>query len=132
MEKPKVQITLNVTTVIQALAWLAAVGQLLLDSPIPEHWRPRIMVAVAIISLTLHRFAGSHNPDGRPVALPYTKPRKLETCAAEAAYEAYRVQAGGRSMATGAPLPPWSEIAPQIQDAWRAAAGAAVVSRRPL
>lgn len=119
------KITLNLTTVLQVLAWLAAVLQLLLESPIPEKWRPGILMATAIVSLTLHRLAGLRNPNGTPAALPYAPATPPASCAAEAAYEAYRVQAGGRSLATGQPIPPWAQLPPQIQEAWLAAAGAA-------
>lgn len=44
------------------------------------------------------------------------------------AYEAYVVQAGGVSLATGAPLPTWSSLPPAIADAWKAAAGAAAMA----
>lgn len=40
------------------------------------------------------------------------------------AYEAYCVQAGNRSLATGAKLPPWGEQNDEIKDAWEAAAKA--------
>lgn len=42
--------------------------------------------------------------------------------AAQAGYEAYCTQAGGRSLATGAAIPEWPQLAPAIQVAWRAAA----------
>jgi hypothetical protein len=46
----------------------------------------------------------------------------------QTAYEAYRAEAGGVSLVTGAPLPDWEELKPEIQQAWVAAAAAAVLS----
>ena len=47
---------------------------------------------------------------------------------ARTAYEAYVADAGGVSLATGAPLPAWDALSPAIQSAWLAAA-VAVVAR---
>lgn len=40
-------------------------------------------------------------------------------------YEAYCTRAGGKSLATGAPLPGWHQLPWQIQDAWEAVAAKA-------
>jgi hypothetical protein len=40
------------------------------------------------------------------------------------AYEAYRADAGGKSLATGAPIPEWDGLKSEIQHAWEAAAKA--------
>ena len=39
---------------------------------------------------------------------------------AELAYEAYRAHTGGISLASGQPIPEWSALKPEIQDAWKA------------
>ena len=39
-------------------------------------------------------------------------------------YEAYRTHAGRRSLVTGADLPEWEGMPPEIQAAWQAAASA--------
>jgi len=44
-----------------------------------------------------------------------------------AAYEAYRACFGGRSAVSGDPLPDWDGQRPDIREAWRAAADAAVM-----
>ena len=38
------------------------------------------------------------------------------------AYEAYCAHTEWKSLITGAPLPPWEEVKPEIKAAWRAAA----------
>lgn len=43
---------------------------------------------------------------------------------AQAAYEAYVMQTGGRSLATGDDLPPWEALESKYHDAWIAAARA--------
>ncbi len=43
---------------------------------------------------------------------------------AEIAYEAYRKQSGGKSLVSGQPIPSFSELKPEIQEAWYEAAGA--------
>ncbi len=40
------------------------------------------------------------------------------------AYDAYRTQAGGQSLVSGARLPDWDWLNLEIQAAWRAAANA--------
>ncbi len=40
------------------------------------------------------------------------------------AYEAYRNHTEGRSLVTGAELPPWDGLTPQIQEAWTVVAAA--------
>ena len=42
----------------------------------------------------------------------------------ETAYEAYRTKAGGRSLATGHPIPDWSQLPEPIKAAWQVAASA--------
>ena len=44
------------------------------------------------------------------------------------AYEAYRRQSGGKSLATGTPLPPWARVGAEIAAAWRAATAEVVGS----
>lgn len=44
--------------------------------------------------------------------------------AGEAAYNGYLRSCGGKSLVTKTPLPAWHEQAPEIQEAWRAAADA--------
>jgi hypothetical protein len=39
---------------------------------------------------------------------------------AKTAYEAYRAHTGGKSLATGQEIPAWENLAPVIQDAWKA------------
>jgi hypothetical protein len=41
---------------------------------------------------------------------------------ASGAYEAYKGAAGGRSLATGAPLPGWADLPEPIRQAWRVSA----------
>lgn len=40
------------------------------------------------------------------------------------AYEAYCENSGGKSLISGAPLPVWADLKPEIQSAWKAAADA--------
>jgi hypothetical protein len=42
------------------------------------------------------------------------------------AYKAYSWSAGGVSLVSGDPLPPWDELPPEIQRAWVAAASAVI------
>lgn len=42
----------------------------------------------------------------------------------QVAYEGYRAASDGRSLISGHPLPDWNDQAPQIREAWRAAADA--------
>lgn len=46
--------------------------------------------------------------------------------AAQAAYEAYSAEAGGKPLVSGAVLPAWDELPGEIRAAWLAAAIAAV------
>jgi hypothetical protein len=39
------------------------------------------------------------------------------------AYNAYRTASGGRSLVTGAPIPPWDDMPEAIKDVWDASAG---------
>lgn len=55
-------------------------------------------------------------------------PEEWEIDRGEVAYEAYREAAGGKPLATGAPLPPYEELPRVIRDCWIATAHA--VSRR--
>jgi hypothetical protein len=48
--------------------------------------------------------------------------------ASKAAYEAYGVNTGGKSLITGEDLPEWDRLRGVIRIAWRAAAIAAIVS----
>ena len=43
----------------------------------------------------------------------------------QAAYEAYCASSGGKSLVTGAQLPPFAELKPEIRSAWEAAGAAA-------
>lgn len=43
---------------------------------------------------------------------------------AQVAYEAYRNHTGGISLASGQPIPEWSQLRPEIQAAWKASADA--------
>jgi hypothetical protein len=43
------------------------------------------------------------------------------------AYEEYSRTASGKSLVTGQPLPDWKELSPDIQDAWRNAAGIVII-----
>lgn len=45
----------------------------------------------------------------------------------QVAYEGYRAASDGKSLVSGAPLPAWSEQAPEIREAWRAAADAVLM-----
>ncbi len=47
---------------------------------------------------------------------------------AQIAYEAYFEAAGGKSLATGQPLPQWDALSPEIRAAWEAAAVAVMKS----
>lgn len=42
----------------------------------------------------------------------------------QVAYEAYRAHSDGKSLVSGAPIPQWHDLNGEIQEAWRAAAGA--------
>lgn len=42
----------------------------------------------------------------------------------EIAYESYREAAGGKSLATGHPIPPWDKLPVEIQVAWEVSAAA--------
>ena len=46
----------------------------------------------------------------------------------EIAYNAYRKHSDGKSLVSGAPIPPWRYVADDIRAAWNAA-GAAVEAR---
>jgi hypothetical protein len=118
---------LNLTTLYQALLWLAGIcGFALTQGLVPPPYRAYVAIpvalAAAVASLKLHRTAGKTNPDGTDAALPYAPDLPALVDAAQAGYEAYRTQAGGKSLATGAAIPEWSQLAPAIQTAWRAAA----------
>lgn len=54
--------------------------------------------------------------------------RQLTELRGRAAYEAYRIYANGVSLVDGTMLPTWDHIErPEIREAWRAAADAAVL-----
>lgn len=42
------------------------------------------------------------------------------------AYEAYSQQSRGKSLVSGAQLPPWPQLSPEIQQAWVVAAQAVI------
>lgn len=48
----------------------------------------------------------------------------MERELAQVAYEAYRDFADGKSLVSGAVLPAWHNLGPEIRQAWRAAADA--------
>lgn len=58
---------------------------------------------------------------------------QAEISPGRAAYEAYKIAKDGRSLISGALLPGWDDLVPEISEAWRAAADAAVMfaSLRP-
>lgn len=41
---------------------------------------------------------------------------------AKVAYESYRTCSDGKSLVSGAVLPEWADLAPEIREAWRASA----------
>jgi hypothetical protein len=45
----------------------------------------------------------------------------------QVAYEGYCTVSDGKSLVSGAPLPTWEEQAPEIREAWRAAADAVLM-----
>ena len=92
---------------------------------IPPHLIPYVMFALAFIPKGLSVLAHMSNPNGTPVALPYVADAPEISSAAQAAYEAYRAKAAGKSLATGAVIPFWEQLSPAIQSAWKVAAGAA-------
>ena len=47
---------------------------------------------------------------------------KYTTKLAEIAYNGYRDHTGGISLASGQPIPEWSSLRPDIQQAWEASA----------
>ena len=49
---------------------------------------------------------------------------KTPVNAAEVAYEAYRAHTGGKSLASGADIPTFRKMRPEIQAAWNAAVAA--------
>lgn len=122
------KLTLNLSTFLQLATWCAAIlSQALSANIIPEDYKHAALVAAGLLSTILHFAAGQRNPDGSPVALPYSEVTGELMSAAEAAYEAYRAQAGGKSLVSGAALPGWPALMPAIQQGWIAAAGAAQV-----
>jgi hypothetical protein len=57
----------------------------------------------------------------------FNDPRKLITALARVLYDAYRAKTGGVSLASGAAIPEWDALRPDIQEAWEASATAALV-----
>jgi len=51
---------------------------------------------------------------------------RLKDQVGQALYEAYSKHTGGKSLATGDALPQWDGLKPQIQEAWKAAAGVTI------
>lgn len=51
---------------------------------------------------------------------------------AETAYEAYRAHTGGKSLATGADIPPFADLPLAIKDAWAASARAVMIEYEAL
>lgn len=47
---------------------------------------------------------------------------------AQVAYDGYREHTGGRSLATGQPIPTWEDLKPEIQQAWAASTRAVVAA----
>ena len=50
----------------------------------------------------------------------------------QVAYEAYRTHTDGRSLVSGAELPPWDGLSPEIQEAWTVAAAAVLGGAMPV
>lgn len=50
-----------------------------------------------------------------------------EVSPGRAAYEAYVIASDGKSLISGAPLPAWYDLRPDIREAWRAAADGAIM-----
>lgn len=75
-----------------------------------------------------HKAAALEGLASNPVAQAYTEGRRqLADLRGRAAYEAYCACTGGVSAISGARLPTWEEQRPDIREAWRAAADAAVM-----
>lgn len=55
---------------------------------------------------------------------PYPVSKLSVESVAEKLYEAYRGHTGGKSLATGQPIPQWEELPQAIKDAWMATAKA--------
>ncbi len=119
---PRIKLSTNLFILILTLA-LELLTLALEGSLVPERYLGHVMLAVAFIPKVLAILAQYSNPNGTPAAMPYGPGVPADS--AEAAYEAYRARAGGRSLATGQRIPPWEELAPQMQEAWKVAAGAA-------
>lgn len=45
------------------------------------------------------------------------------------AYEGYRVSSGGRSLVSGVTLPEWTDLTPEIREAWTSAADSVLAAR---
>jgi hypothetical protein len=67
--------TLSVSTVMQALIWLANVLNIVLPV-VQDPWKTRLSVALAIVSITMHQLAGRTNPDGTPASVAYIPPTR--------------------------------------------------------
>ena len=55
-----------------------------------------------------------------------SEPIELPTGYGQVAYDAYAASSGGMSLVSGATLPAWAEVGPDIRMAWDAAAAAVV------
>lgn len=122
----KYTFTLNISTILQALTWAAAIlAELLSANLIPEKYKHAAFVAAGILSLVLHRKAGNVNPNGAPAALPFVPPNRPIDSATAAAYEAYRAQIGDR-------LPDFAVLPAAEKDAFHAAVLAAEAHREQM
>jgi len=113
-----------VFVVLMVVAILTALPPSVLDA-IPPDWKPFVAAAISIAVWAKGQKNLGINPNGTPAALPYAPSTPELLGAAQAAYEAYRAQSGGKSLATGAPIPDWSKLSEAIQQGWQVAASAA-------
>lgn len=124
---PKITLRTNLLVILLTLTLealtIAMGGQIL-----PLKYLPLAVFFVAFIPKVLSVLAQYSNPNGTAAELPWAPSGSLPTGAGAAAYEAYRAQSGGKSLATGAPIPAWSALPPPIQAAWETAAAAAKAS----
>jgi hypothetical protein len=60
-------------------------------------------------------------------ASDFNESREQISALASLLYEAYRAYTGGVSLASGGAIPEWDALRPDIQEAWRASASAALI-----
>jgi hypothetical protein len=100
------KITLNLSTLYQALVWLAGIcGLAVAHGLVPDRYRMYVVIPGAVLagvtSLKLHREAGSRNPDGTPAVLPYAPDAPAIASAMQAAGVAYRAYEALQAPANG-------------------------------